>query len=113
MTLANLHGASYDTAMEVLREEVLWGRLVLAETHNDITRTNSQVVWQCSENGAIEKGALLSFLRLQTIILSTMNAFFQRMRSLQMSRGIIYVMKIAIAGIFVYLSYEIGSYGKN
>lgn len=58
----NLHGASYDTAMEVLREEELLGRLVLAETHNEITGTNSRVVWQCSENGAIEKrGATVFF----------------------------------------------------
>lgn len=58
----NLHGASYDTAMEVLREEELSGRLILAETHNDITGTNSRVVWQCSENGAIEKrGATVFF----------------------------------------------------
>lgn len=51
----NLHGASYDTAMDVLRESGLVGRLALGETFNDISGTNSRVVWQSRKNGSIAK----------------------------------------------------------
>lgn len=72
----NLHGASYDTAMEVLREEDLLGRLVLAETHNDITGTNSRVVWQSSENGAIKKRGATVFFTIADNYSRYDNCFF-------------------------------------
>ncbi len=59
----NLYGRTYDDAMSILYEHRLNGQLALASTNNDLSDSDSRIVWQSYEEGKpIKVGTTISFL---------------------------------------------------